>query len=182
LAFASLITIAYFYPPESINLLTLVGAVIASDVGSLIPDMDQASNRLWDLLPAGDKVGKVLRKAFFEHRTFSHSIIGTLLIYKILQFLFFKLLNPEFVNPQIILISMMIGYLSHLLADSFTKEGLPLLFPLKINFGIPPLKAFRIKTGNFIENLIIYPGIWIYLFIFIFSNQENLSKILQLIN
>jgi inner membrane protein len=181
-AFASLLTVAYFHPPESINLMTLIGSVIASDVGSLVPDMDQAGNRLWDLLPAGDTVGKYLRKLFFEHRTFSHSIIGTLVIYKILQFLLFRLLNPAFIDPKLVLAGVMIGYLSHLLGDAFTKEGLPLFFPLKINVGIPPIEAFRIKTGNFIENFIIYPGIWIYVFVFIYTSQENLVSILKLVN
>jgi membrane-bound metal-dependent hydrolase YbcI (DUF457 family) len=74
-AFASLVTVATLHPPKNLNLMTLVGSIIAADIGSLIPDLDDAGNRLWDLLPAGDRVGKMLRKIFFRHRTLSHSVI-----------------------------------------------------------------------------------------------------------
>lgn len=76
---------------------------------------------------------------------------------------------------------MMIGYISHLAADSFTKEGLSLLFPFKFNFGLPPVKEFRIKTGKFIENFIIFPLAWVFLIAVIYFNQEKLIKIISLI-
>jgi len=56
-AFASLITVAAIYPPNSLNLATLFTSLIGNVVGALIPDMDQATNRLWDLLPGGNFVG-----------------------------------------------------------------------------------------------------------------------------
>ena len=182
IAFASLISIATFYPPSALNLMTLVGSIIAADIGSLLPDLDQASNRLWDLLPAGDTMGKIFRRLFWSHRTLSHSILGTYTFYIFLQWLLFKIINPAILNPQIILVSIMVGYLSHLLADSFTKEGLPLFFPFKITIGLPPIKTFRIKTGKFVENLIIFPSVWIYLIFFIYYNQDKLLVILRLIN
>jgi len=39
-AFASLITVAAFFPPEKLNVATLVISVIGADIGALIPDMD----------------------------------------------------------------------------------------------------------------------------------------------
>src|SRR3989338_7333367 len=74
-AFASLLTVAVLFPPASLNLVTLVGGIVANIIGSLIPDMDQASNRLWDLLPAGDHLGKIFRRLFLKHRTLSHSLL-----------------------------------------------------------------------------------------------------------
>lgn len=61
----------------------------------------------------------------------------------------------------------MVGYISHLLMDTVTKEGVPWLFPIPIKFGIPPFKAFRIKTGGLIEKAVIFPGlllfnVWLY--------------------
>lgn len=181
-AFASLVTVAAFYPPGSLNLMTLVVAVVAADIGSLMPDMDQAGNRLWDLFPAGDTVGKVFRRIFYKHRTLSHSLVGLLLIYKFFDWFLIKILNPEFINPEVILVSIMVGIVSHLLADSLTKEGLPLFFPLKFSVGFPPIEVLRIRTGKWIENLIIYPGAWVYLIIFIYLNQERLVGVLRLVN
>lgn len=181
IAFASIVTVGAFYPPESINLLTLIGAVIAADIGATVPDMDGGANRLWHLLPAGEKTGKVLRRIFYKHRTLSHSILGTFAVYKFLEWLLPKFLNPEFIDPQLILISVMVGYISHLLADSMTEEGLPLLFPLKITFGIPPIKSLRIKTGKWFENFVVYPGVWVYLIFFIRSNQPSIISLLRLV-
>lgn len=181
-AFASLVTVAAFYPPESLNLITLVGAVVAADVGALIPDLDTAGNRLWDLLPAGRTTGKVLRRIFYKHRTITHSFLGVYLIYNFFDWIFPKFLNPSFVDPQIILISVMIGYLSHLLADSLTEEGLPLLFPLRISFGFPPIKKIRIKTGRWFENFVVYPGVWIYVIWFIHFKKDLFTQILRLVS
>ncbi len=180
-AFASLITVAVFNPPEKLSVLTLFAAIIGNIIGALIPDMDQASNRLWDLLPAGNSLGKVFRRVFFKHRTLSHSLLGAVLIYLGLQFALPKLLNPAFVDPQLVLWSMMIGYGSHLLADSFTKEGLPLFFPIDLNIGFPPFEFLRITTGKWIETYIVLPGVGAYIAFFIFIYQEEIAQILRLV-
>jgi inner membrane protein len=159
----------------------LVGSVLAADVGALIPDMDGGGNRLWQLLPAGEKAGRVLRRVFYKHRTVTHSAVGVFLIFKFFEWLLPKFLNEGYVNSGIILVSLMVGYLSHLLADSFTEEGLPLLFPLDISFGIPPIRRVRIKTGKWFENFILYPAIWVYLIWFIHTNQEKLVYILRMV-
>jgi inner membrane protein len=180
-AFASLITVATFFPPENLNLMTLFSSVIAADVGALIPDMDQAGSRLWDLLPIGDSLGKVFRRVFYKHRTLSHSILGLFVIFKGLEWLLPKFLNPSFIDPTLILYSIMIGYVSHLLADSLTKDGLPLFFPFKFQIGIPPISAFRITTGGWIERFIVLPSVAVYLIWFIWINQARLIDIIHLI-
>ncbi len=181
-AFASLVTVAAFYPPESLNLLTLFAAIVGNIIGALIPDMDQASNRLWDLLPMGDHVGRVFRRLFYKHRTFSHSLLGMYVIYNILEWLLPKLLNPTHVDPYIVFVSTMIGYASHLLADSLTKEGLPLFFPLPFEIGIPPARFLRITTGKFVENFVVLPLLGVYVIWFIRTFQSELGNILKLVS
>ena len=180
-AFASLLTIATLYPPASLNLLTVGASIIGNIIGALIPDMDQAGNRLWDLLPGGDSLGKIFRQIFYKHRTITHSLLGVFLIYKGLNWLLPKFLNASFIDPQMIFISIMIGYLSHLLADAFTKEGLPLLFPIPINFGLPPIAVLRITTDSWVETYIVQPGIGIYLIWFITTHQSQVLSLIQLI-
>lgn len=182
IAFTSLIIISVLNPPGDINLMSLVGAFVAADVGSLIPDMDQAGNDLWDILPVGDFLGKVFRRTFYKHRTLSHSLIGLFLVYTFFNWFFFKVLDPTFINPQIMLTSLMIGYISHLVADSFTKEGIPLLFPIKWSFGIPPIEKLRIKSGGRIEQFIIFPAIWLFLFWFIYLHQDQLKDLVKLVS
>jgi inner membrane protein len=180
-AFASLVTVASFFPPDKLNLMTLFSSIIAADIGAMIPDMDQAGNRLWDLLPAGDTLGKIFRRVFYKHRTLSHSLLGLFIIYKALAWLLPKFLNASFIDPTIVLYSIMIGYISHLIADSLTKDGLPLLFPFRFEFGIPPISKLRITTGGWIERFIVLPSVASYLIWFIWINQTKLTEIIHLV-
>ncbi len=182
IAFATLITFSAFYPPSSLNLPTLFGAIIANNIGGLIPDMDSGGNYLWGLLPQGKFLGRFLRKIFYKHRTITHSFLGLFLVFNFLNLLIPKLFNPSFVNPETIIVSIMIGFISHLVADSLTEEGIPLLFPLKINFGFPPIRPLRIKTGHWFENFVVFPVVWVYLFWFVYSNQNSFLQILKNIN
>jgi membrane-bound metal-dependent hydrolase YbcI (DUF457 family) len=90
-------------------------------------------------------------------------LIGIGLVYYGVNWLLFKLLNTNFVDINIVVNSLMIGYLSHLILDGLTEGGLPLLWPLKWKFGFPPIKSWRIKTGRWFENWIVFPGLVIYI-------------------
>ncbi|OGM61492.1 hypothetical protein A2961_00625 [Candidatus Woesebacteria bacterium RIFCSPLOWO2_01_FULL_39_21] len=181
-AFASLVTVATIYPPVSLNLATMFTSIVGNIVGALTPDLDQASNRLWDLLPAGNVVGKILRPLLLGHRTLSHSILGGVIYYKVLEFVLPKILNASYVNIGIVTVSIMIGFISHLIADSLTKEGIPLFFPFKMKIGIPPVSFMRITTGGFIENVLILPVIAIYLIWLVNTKKEILLSVLKLLD
>jgi inner membrane protein len=178
-AFASLMTVAVNYPPAAINIPTLITALIGSVIGSLLPDIDQATNRLWDLLPAGDFIGRASSGLFLAHRTISHSILGTVIAYKIMEWLLPIILNQEIINVQIIFIAIMIGYISHLIADSLTEEGIPLFFPLKFKIGFPPIPSWRIKTGKWFEKFVVFPGILIYIVWFAINYQQKLLDLIR---
>lgn len=178
-AFATLLTAAVYYPPTNLNLATLIVALIANIIGALLPDIDQGSNRLWDLLPGGNTIGKILKNLFLSHRTLSHSLLGIFLVFKATIWLIPKLLNTSFVNSQIVIMALLIGYIAHLASDLMTEEGLPLLFPLKIKFGIPPIKQLRIKTGKWVEKYIVFPGVVLYIIGFGFYNWKIIVEILK---
>jgi inner membrane protein len=181
-ATATLVTLGVYFPPQILTLATFFACLIGCIVGSLVPDMDQATNRLWDLFPGGDYTGKFFKKLFLGHRSLSHSLLGLYLFYVLLNLILPKIFNPQFIDPQIVQYSLMIGFISHLIADGFTTEGLPLFFPLKIKLGIPPISVLRIKTGSWVENLIIFPGTIIYLFIFSYFHQSQLITIFKLLS
>ena len=180
-AFASLVTVAAFYPPVALNLFTLVVSLVGNIVGALIPDMDQAGNRLWDLLPGGDALGKVFRRMFYKHRTITHSLLGLFLIYQGLHWVLPKIVNSNIVDPQIVFYAVMIGYISHLLADGITKEGLPLFFPLPFEIGFPPLQVLRITTDSWVETYLVQPGIAVYLIWFVYAHQQQMLELIHLI-
>src|SRR3972149_10273116 len=181
IAFASLLTVASLNPPTQLNISTTISCLVGSVVGALAPDMDQATNRLWDLLPAGNLVGKLLRNLMLRHRTISHSLLGIFLFYKLLDFAIPKLLNPAYVNGQLVIAAVMIGLVSHIAADMFTKEGVPILFPITVKVGIPPFEVLRITTGKFVENFIVFPGVLAYIFWLVVERREVFVSLVKLI-
>jgi inner membrane protein len=181
IGFTSFVTIGLLFPPQELNMVTLSTCVIGNVVGSLLPDIDGAGNRLWDLLPAGNLVGKFARRLFYKHRTITHSLLGGFLIYKALWFILPKLFNPEYVNISLVFTSIMIGFVAHLLADMMTKDGIPLLFPFKWYFGIPPLSFLRMRTGGFVENFIVFPGVVVFLGYMLFSLRDTFFSLIHLV-
>lgn len=156
-AFLTLIAATVYYSPNDLSEMTVLAALIANIIGALLPDIDQASNRLWDLLPGGNLIGKIFRNLFLSHRTISHSLLGLGLAYFINQWLLFRLFNNQIINPKYVFQALLIGYGSHLFLDGLTEEGIPLLFPIKWKFGWPPIKSWRIKSGKWFENWVVFP-------------------------
>lgn len=178
-AFASLITTAAYFPPNNLNLTTMVFAIVGTDIGALIPDMDTGGNYLWGLLPQGERLGNIFKKIFYKHRTITHSFLGLFLVYEFFGWLLPRIFNSSFIDPQIIFISIMVGYVSHLIADSFTEEGIPLFFPLRFSIGFPPIKKIRIHTGSWVEKFIVFPAICVYLIWCVNLNKEVLLSIFK---
>jgi len=142
----------------TVTLSTAVIALIANQVGGIVPDIDQPTAPFWRNLPIGGVFGKVIGKMLGGHRFLTHSILGLFLV----GFLFKMLLlflQPIMPHVQIDYVwwALMIGMVSHLVMDSFTKEGVPWLLPIPIKFGFPPLKRFRVTTGKWTENLVALP-------------------------
>ena len=98
---------------------------------ALLPDIDSPNSKL------GSKV-KII-SLFFKHRGILHS----LLILPVISLILLYFNYSRFSLP------VLIGYVSHLIGDSITKEGIMLFSPLS-KFRI---KGF-IKTGGIIEHII----------------------------
>lgn len=140
------------------SLATIIAAVIANQLGAIAPDIDQPTAPLWRNVSFGRLFGKLFGRIMGGHRFLTHSILGLF----IMGFLVHGLLT--FVHPlfpkidiDIVWWAFVIGMISHLVMDSFTREGVPWLLPIPIKFGFPPLRRFRITTGKAIENFIVFP-------------------------
>lgn len=181
-AFASLVTAAVLFPPEKISLLIIAFSIVANNIGGLFPDLDQATNRLWDLLPGDQSTGKLFRKLFIAHRTITHSALGVVIVYFLGINLSAKLFNPQYIDGMIVFWSFMIGFLSHLGVDALTKEGLPIFFPFSWKVGIPPVKALRVTTGTWVENWIVFPLVSVYLVWFIWKYQEAVFHLISFVH
>ena len=168
--------------------ILIIALIVSTVIGSSAPDLDTPTGELWDKIPAGSILSRIVAPVFIGgHRHLSHSFIGAGIL-SVIYFLILKLvfIIPLFsgINIGLLFSAFLIGYFGHLFADLFTEMGVPLLFPLPYHFGIPPdpLGKLRIKTGKWFENLIIYPAINIVLLIIIYIYIRNHNLIQSLIN
>jgi inner membrane protein len=147
--------------------------VIAVMVGALTPDLDQPAANLGNRLLGARVVGKIANQFSGGHRHFTHSILGLLAIGYGLHWIINHWLAPGMANSaQFVWWAFMIGYVSHIVADTFTDRGVPWLWPLPWHFQIPPGPAvFRVTTGSFVEVLILRGGLIIFLAILLRSNM-----------
>lgn len=158
---------------------TLAVVVVGSHLGALLPDFDQAGSDIWDSIPFGKIAGKITNP-FIKHRNISHSILGTVIIYFLIGLLLSYFPDYWGIDTHIIQTATIIAYISHLITDMLTVEGIPLLFPYKQMFGIPPkpLDGLRIVTGKWFENLVIFPLVNIVLITIIWSNWNIIKLII----
>lgn len=160
-------TVATVPMPQDLTLATVIVAISANFIGGLAPDIDQSTAELWGRIRGGSVLGKLLSPLFGGHRFISHSIIGIFLFGFFAKWVL-QLTSPVLiVNNDIVWWSFMIGFVSHLLMDTITRDGVPWLFPIPIRFGFPPFRFLRIKTGGLVEKSFIFPGliilnIWVY--------------------
>lgn len=163
-----------------ITLATAVTAVFANLVGGITPDIDQPTAPLWKNLPIGKYIGRTFDKFLGGHRFLSHSILGAILFCFAFHYIL-HVLTPSFpnLNMDIIWYAYIIGYVSHLIMDSLTTEGVPWLLPIPIKFGIPPFKSLRIQTGGIIETFVVFPGLMIATVVIIYTHYDKIKILLH---
>lgn len=104
---------------------------MACMAGSLYPDIDSVSSKL------GRKVKSlsILFTKVFGHRGFIHSPVNGILLYLAI-YAFTQDLIPD--DPYCIAAGFLFGFMLHLIQDSFTRGGIPWLYPVctkKIRFA-----------------------------------------------
>ncbi|MEM4336425.1 MAG: metal-dependent hydrolase [Candidatus Woesearchaeota archaeon] len=103
-------------------------------IGSLLPDIDHPKS----------KIGKNFKiiSMFFEHRGFFHSLF----VMPLLALIIFYLTRTNYYS-----IPLLTGYLSHIVMDLLTKEGVMLFHPLS-KMRIRGL----VKTGGILEKILFF--------------------------
>lgn len=145
------------------QLILLFIYVYFSNTGALICDIDMKGSYISKKLTLLHKIiGKRLR-----HRGFTHSFLFMgILTYIAELFLIYSDNNIVFLCAFSGLIT---GAFSHICLDLFTKEGVELLYPLRINFSILPIKTSSRLEKNICKVLhllvVFLLGYRFYLFI-----------------
>lgn len=118
--------------------------LLAGVMGAALPDVDMAGSRSAGLFPvAGQVSGRVLR-----HRSITHSLLTGGLLFMGLSY---------FGASQGVVLAALLGFLSHLILDSFNPKGIPWLWPIFGRWGFP----IHFVTGGFGELYIIRPVVWL---------------------
>lgn len=174
-AFTALSAVYFVGAPPTMSLATFMIALLANQIGGIAPDIDQPTAPLWRNLPIGGPIGKVIDRLLGGHRFLTHSILGLILFGALVHFLlvFLQPIIP-LVNVGLVWLAFMIGMLSHLIMDTFTKEGVPWLLPVPIKFGIPPIRSLRITSGKKIESFIIVPALVVVNIVFYANHYTEL--------
>lgn len=153
-------------PPQVMTWETLVGIGVFTILGGMIADIDNVASPAWRhrLLPWDSKS---TRDFLQGHRNVSHSIIG-LLLFSFLVGILLDLVSLSNLDHRIIQEAFFLGHLSHLLSDSLTIQGVPWFYPIPFKFGFPPFSFLRVRTGGWVEKLLVFPGflaltIWMYI-------------------
>lgn len=168
-----------FPPPTPFNWETILAIGVAALIGATFPDIDNIASRAWkfNLTPWEDDL---TRHSLEGHRNLSHSIIGLVTLTLLLGWVLHAIkLTNLLVYP--IQEAFALGYISHLLTDSLTRDGVPWFYPIDFHLGFPPIKKLRIKTGGILEKVAVFPlllflTIWIlhkyrYNLPLLFNNQ-----------
>lgn len=138
--FRTHMAICFFAAFAFVNVIPMVHPIlfvlIAMFVGS-VPDIDTRHSKIAQAFPF---VAYAL-SFFIIHRGITHSLLIPLG-----AFLLFNSLNISWVG-----LAFVVGYIAHLAADAFTKEGVNLLSPF------PKLQIMGfIRTGGVLESVIFY--------------------------
>lgn len=96
----------------------------AGTIGALLPDICHGGSKMGRTFPALSKVINTL----FGHRTFTHSLLFLVLVG--------ILLNAFSVN-EAATAGILVGMASHYILDMATKNGIKLLFPLRVTVRFP---------------------------------------------
>lgn len=172
-AFTAMTVVFVFSVTPQVSLATALVAFGANMVGGLAPDIDQPSAKLYSNIRGGSILAKIIDPLLGSHRLLSHSILGMVLFGFLTRFLFDAAHTVLLVDMNIVWWAFMIGFVSHLILDTFTKDGVPWLFPIPIRFGIPPLRFLRLTTGGFVEKSLIFPGLILVNGYFVFAHYHK---------
>jgi inner membrane protein len=154
--FLSVYAAALVFSGDSYNTQTIVVAILFTSLGSLTPDLDSQENVLYSLVPIGHRaVSEVFERLFGRHRSISHSLIGITIFSFLSAFLIGAIPKENGLDANALYAAYMISLIAHVAADAITKDGVPLLWPLKFKFGFPPFAFLRFKTGGWYETYVI---------------------------
>ena len=106
------------------------------------------------------------------HRGCTHSCLSVLLLIfcalaisvSLPMFLLSRhvIVSPSLLQEvDVVFKSITVGWLLHLLADSLTRTGISVFWPITFKVGFPPVSTLRFKTGSLLEDIVLWSIIFL---------------------
>ncbi len=124
-----------------------VSAGIAG-AAALLPDLDSPDSRLGRMVPIVPR----LVKTTVGHRGPVHSLVGVGVLLALCVFVLRFWYPPGVVYEQVAPL-ILVGMLSHLIADTFNPSGVPWLWPAQYHVKLP-----LVQTGSILERRVVTPA------------------------
>jgi membrane-bound metal-dependent hydrolase YbcI (DUF457 family) len=118
-------------------------SLVTLGLGAILPDIDTSTSSIGQLVPGFSS--RIERK--FGHRTITHSLIGVLILALVS--------SPLILWNSSVFAFLLLGFVSHLILDTFNISGVPLLWPVRTVFWFWPHRAYRVAYNSPLERLVM---------------------------
>ena len=149
-----LLTVAGTFSFFSLPLHRNLPAVACAIIGSVLPDIDSPRSYIGRVLP----YASIPIERQWGHRTITHSLPCLIALSVMIW--------PLLIWQTPCYAALLLGYMSHLIADCATKSGVPLFYPYSAACVFPGSAKYRIKTGSVGERYLLI-GLLLMLLIFL---------------
>ena len=149
--------------PNALSVLSSILIISGASIGSIMPDIDKPTSKVGRNIFIKPLSTYIHKK--FGHRTITHSALLSLLFLSMLIASSYMFRDIPFYFYSNFTIGFSVGYLSHLLLDALTVEGIPLFYP----FSKRKYRFMKFRTSKH-ENLVstlclVVTGFLLYLII-----------------
>ena len=169
LAIFNIIDLSYLISGSLFN-GTIIKFYLAAMLGALLPDLDHAQSKAGKLFWF---ISKPLKMFGIKHRGLTHSLLGIILFILASK----QLLVYNWIQP-VSWWGMIIGYISHIIADMMNVQGLPIFFPNNTRFKFHSNITTNSWQEQFLFLLIVSS---ITLIILHERNYVNLNELINMI-
>lgn len=139
------------------NLPIEVQGTMTAAIGGMMPDLDHPESALGRRM----LLVSVPISSLCGHRGVTHSLLAVVVL---LWLLVAVTTLPAYQHLAWLITPLIIGYLSHILGDSLTPSGVPLLWPRKGNYSFNLFKTRSwqetVCVGIFTIGTVLIFGVW----------------------
>ena len=159
-----LLTVAGSFSLFSMSIHRNLPAIGCAILGSLLPYVDSPSSSIGRVMP----FASIPIERRWGHRSITHSLLCMLALSVVTL--------PLLAYQTACYAAVLLGYMSHLIADCATKSGVPLFYPHPAVCVFPGSAKYRVKTGSLGEGIVLAVVVMLLLAFMPISNMGGIWR------